>query len=164
MNIDTPLVREPSQLSSRPLVNNPVADSWQTRVTSPLASLAAEATHQNSLDVVGYTLNGRPLYRAWQLALLLGISPALLSTSFGAIPTNLRPFEIYDEDSEANAGRAVLFSEPGSKKEASGGAEQKTTPLGDLRRLTVLARTELSDLADFPDDGWNELLDTFQEF
>ncbi|MEN9681669.1 MAG: hypothetical protein RLZZ627_1562 [Pseudomonadota bacterium] len=164
MNIDTPTQKETSRVSSRPLVNNPVADSWQTRASYPVAALAAEAVHQHSLDLVGYTLNGRPLYRAWQLALLLGISPALLSTSFGAIPTNLRPFEIYDEDSEANAGRSGLWSETGSKKEASGGAEQKTIPLEELRRLAVLARTELSDLGDFPDDGWNELLDTFQEF
>jgi hypothetical protein len=164
MNTDRPMEKETSSLTSRPLVNNPVADSWQTRVSYPAATLAAEAAHQHSLDLVGYTLNGRPLYRAWQLALLLGISPALLSTSFGAIPTNLRPFEIFDEDYEADAQRGVLWSETASKTDTSGVTEQKPTPLGDLRRLAVLARTELSDLGEFPDEGWNELLDTFKEF
>lgn len=164
MKIDHPGENETSRLTSRPLVNNPVADSWQSRPTFPGVLLAAEASQHHSLDLVGYTLNGRPLYRAWQLALLLGISPALLSTSFGAIPANLRPFEIYDEDYEVEPGRGILWSETASKIDGSAAIEQNTTPLGDLRRLAVLARTELSDLGELPEDGFNQLIDTFKEF
>ena len=161
----TSMASDTSPFGTRPLVNNPVADSWQSRLPFPATSKAMEAVNHPALDLVGYTLNGRPLYRAWQLALLLGISPALLSTSFGSIPPNLRPFEIFDEDYESNAGSQVIQSNTASARDDSRLNDPSAITLEHLRRLAVLARTtDLSAIDPLPSEGWKELFDGFKEF
>lgn len=148
----------------RVLVNNPVADSWQNRMASALPLAPTDLSHEVALDLVGHTLNGRPIYRAWQLALLLGISPALLSTTFGSIPSNLRPFELYDDEYEAIELRTKDLQEVVSKTEATKGSHQGMS-LGNLRRLAVLARsTESFGLSEIDDNDWNQLIETFEEF
>ena len=148
----------------RLMVNNPVADSWQNRMVSTLALPPADLTHEDGLDLVGHTLNGRPIYRAWQLALVLGISPALLSTTFGSIPPNLRPFELYDDEYEAIGIRTKDLQGVVSKTEATKGSHQGIS-LGDLRRLAVLARsTESFGLSEIADNDWNQLIEAFEEF
>ncbi|MEY4685768.1 MAG: hypothetical protein RLZ25_2227 [Pseudomonadota bacterium] len=165
MKTEISLINETQTLAPRHLLNNPVADSWQTRLALPVAAERPETEQQDPLDLVGHTLNGRPIYRAWQLALLLGISPAVLSSSLGTIPTNLRPFEILDEDHEAIAGRSAVGVVAISR---GNGLEQKSRPMtavGDLRRLAVLARTtESFGLTEISDERWNQLIGTFKEF
>lgn len=162
MKNETPLNDMMPSSSPRMLVNNPVADSWQNR---PPELLDVAESGRESLDLVGHTLNGRPLYRAWQLALLLGISPAILSTSLGGIPTNLRPFELFDEEYEANAERAVMWSQSLSKPDNLPMSRERLLSLGDLRRLTVLARTaEIAGLKAVSDQSWEDLQNHFVEF
>lgn len=165
MKQDPSVQGETQGIAPRLLTNNPVADSWQSRMPVPIDYLAAENGHQEALDLVGHTLNGRPIYRAWQLALLLGMSPAVLSTSLGAIPTNLRPFEIFDEDYEANAGRSALWAHGTLKSAGEETKADKRTNLGELRRHVVLARAaESLGLEEVKDAGWEELMDSFHEF
>jgi hypothetical protein len=147
----------------RVLVNNPVADSWQNRTVTPWALPPADLSHEDALDLVGHTLNGRPIYRAWQLALLLGISPALLSTTFGSIPPNLRPFELYDDEYEAVGLQTGAAQHSISRNERT--QSHQGASLGDLRRLAVLARsTESSGISEIADNDWNQLIEAFQEF
>ncbi len=165
MKTDTSAHGDKQLSAGRALMNNPVADSWQSRMADPLCELAGQANHQDALDLVGHTLNGRPMYRAWQLALLLGISPAVLSSSLGAIPTNLRPFEILEEEHEAISSRRVLDVSSSLKVASASPKAAQSQTLEDLRRLAVLARTtEPSILAEAKDPDWNELVRTFHEF
>lgn len=159
-----PLDKGAPSLGARLLINNPVADSWQNRMVSPLASDQDDLSPEDSLDLVGHTLNGRPIYRAWQLALLLGISPALLSNTLGSIPSNLRPFELYDEEFEAIGLQVTAPQESIARTETIRGSAQGMS-LGDLRRLTVLARsTESSGVSEISDRDWRQQIDTFGEF
>lgn len=165
MKTDTSAHGDRKISAGRALMNNPVADSWQSRMADPLCELAGQANHQEALDLVGHTLNGRPMYRAWQLALLLGISPAVLSSSLGAIPTNLRPFELLEEEHEAISFRRVLDVPPGLKVASASASAAQSKALDELRRLAVLARSsEPSILAEAKNPDWNELVGSFHEF
>lgn len=156
---------ETSHLIPSFLKNNAVADSWQSRMSLPQESFGKATPEHEPLDLVGHTLNGRPIYRAWQLALLLGISPGLLSSSLGGIPTHLRPFEVFDEDHEAYAERLTLTPEAAFKSEGKTTLGRETGVLSDLRRLAVLARTsESSGLPESNNAGWDDLMEAFREF
>ena len=165
MKTDTSTHGDKSISAGRALMNNRVADSWQSRMADPLCELSGQANHQDALDLVGHTLNGRPMYRAWQLALLLGISPAVLSSSLGAIPTNLRPFEILEEEHEAISSRRVLDVSSRLKVASATPKVAHAQTLENLRRLAVLARTtEPLVLGEAKDPDWNELVGSFHEF
>ena len=165
MNKGTLALNEAFNIGPKVLKSNPVADSWQSRAPIPVQSLTGSAAVEDPLDLVGHTLNGRPIYRAWQLALLLGISPALLSSSLNAIPTNLRPFDVFDEDYEVNAVPGGPRVDEGLKCKGELARPEKATRLDDLRRIAVLARTsEGASMADETHAGWNELVGSFREF
>lgn len=165
MQTDTSAHGDKQPSAGRALMNNPVSDSWQSRMPDPVCELDGQTNHQDALDLVGHTLNGRPMYRAWQLALLLGISPAVLSSSLGAIPTNLRPFEILEEEHEAISSRRVPDVSSSLKVASASPKPAQSQTLEDLRRLAVLARTtEPSILAEAKDPDWSELVGSFHEF
>ena len=167
MKTDTSAHGDKQLSAGRALMNNPVADSWQSRMADPVCDLDGQTNHQDALDLVGHTLNGRPMYRAWQLALLLGISPAVLSSSLGAIPTNLRPFEILEEEHEAISSRRILEVPLGLNLGSASAipTAPQSKALEYLRRLAVLARTsEPSIWAEAKDPDWNELVQIFHEF
>lgn len=165
MNTETHSEQTPRIARMKRLLNNPVSDSWQLRNALSLGSGAEETSHEQALDLVGYSLNGRPLYRAWQLALILGISPALLSTSLGAIPSNLRPFELCEEEYESQVGQAELKPCVLAQKAPFRAVSSEKERLLALRRLTVLARSaEGSVLGEWKGKRWDALIAAFTEF